>query len=202
MLTNSTLIKLNPSEPLSLPHYNELSENAKLLLKPEHSIAEIIEILTANELHTDVVKIFAYRLPTREAIWWSYCCALEAERVAENKDALDTLQIVKQWIYQPGESLRRAAEVASQKLEFKTPSSWVATAVFWSGGSIAPVDSPEVFISQQHLGRAVTGAVMLATALNNPNNVEANYKHYLTLALDIANGGNGGLDGTTRSASY
>jgi|LakMenEpi03Aug12_release.lakeMendotaPanAssembly.Ray.scaffolds.fasta_scaffold546096_2 hypothetical protein len=191
MLDIGNLAKVTPKKAIPLSQLCNLSDDAKLVLKAELSVIEYFTLLMGKELYIDVVKLLAQGLPIREGIWWSYCCAIEAEQDKANEDVLNTLQVVKHWIYQPNETYRRAAEVAAKKLEFKTPSSWVATAVFWSGGSVAPSDSPDVYIPEEHIGKAIAGAIMLACALDQNDNIQANYKRYLSRGFDIADGGNG-----------
>jgi hypothetical protein len=64
-------------------------------------------------------------------------------------------------------------------------------AAFWSGGSLAPENLPEVAAPPQLLGSAVASAVMLAAVKPEPKFAGQKRARYVQAAVDIANGGNG-----------
>ena len=81
---------------------------------------------------------------------------------------LATLSAAEEWVYQPTEDNRRQAMAYAEAAEFKTASSWAATAAFWSAGSMAPADVPIVPPAFDLTAKAVTGAVLLAAASAEP----------------------------------
>ena len=72
-----------------------------------------------------------------------------------------------------------------------SPAASAAMAAFWSGGSLAPENLPEVAAPPQLLGSAVASAVMLAAVTPEAKLAAQKRARYLQAAVDIANGGNG-----------
>jgi hypothetical protein len=87
----------------------------------------------------------------------------------------------------------RAALARAQATDFKSPAAWAAAAAFWSGGSLAPENLPEIAPPAHLMGSAVAGAVMLAAVKSEPQFAQQKRERYLASAIDIANGGNGRL---------
>lgn len=185
------LSKINPKDASTVSSKVELSDEAKLGLTNHTTVVSFIGFLVENHLYLDAIKLLSQGLPVRESIWWAYICVSEVEKEKTNPDTRHALSIIETWVYQPEESNRRAAEEIAKKLEFKTPASWVAMAIFWSGGSIAPANNPEVLIPSHYVGKAIVGAMMLAAASANSEDLQENYKRYLLSGINIANGGNG-----------
>jgi hypothetical protein len=77
----------------------------------------------------------------------------------------------------------------AQETGYQSPASWAAIAAFWSGGSMAPPEAPAVAPPQHLIGRAVWGAVMIATG--TPPETEKRQRQLLNQGVDIARGGNG-----------
>ncbi len=170
----------------------ELTAEATLLTTEELTPVQLYALLLQGKLYTDAVNFLAHGLPKREAIWWAYLCAEKTEGLDDaSKEIKKALQAIKEWVYQPNEKARRAIEKMAESLKFKNATSWTAIAAFWSGGSITPKDTPEVMPNEYLSAKAVAGAVMLAAALNNPEQVEKNYAYFLAQGADIASGGNG-----------
>jgi hypothetical protein len=66
-------------------------------------------------------------------------------------------------------------------------------AAFWSGGSLAPPESPAVPPAANLTAKAVAGAVMLAAVVPDPVQAPEKYRHFFDLGVDIACGGKGKL---------
>ncbi len=171
----------------------KLSDEAKLLITNKITSADYLELLLKNNFYPDAIKFLAKALPVREAIWWAYLCSSQTEINTANEDALAALDIAEKWVYQPDEILRRTAEAIAKKLNYKTASSWLATAIFWSNGSITPPDNLPVIAPDYLASYAVAGAIMLAAAFNKTNPIKENYQRYLQQGINIANGGNGDI---------
>ena len=120
-------------------------------------------------------------------------CARTALGVVPATEELKSLSLAEAWVLEPSEANRRAAMAAAEASEFKTPASWAAVAAFWSGGSMAPADLPEVPPAENLTGKAVTAAVMIAVGLGEPDKMEDRYRQLLARGLDVARGGNGSV---------
>src|SRR5215510_2858278 len=110
----------------------------------------------------DAVRYLANALLQREAVWWACIAARAALGSAKRPTDLDSVTAAEAWVYKPTEENRRAAMTKAQATQFDTPCAWAAVAAFWSGGSMAPPDVPVVPPPPFLIGRAVSGAVMLA----------------------------------------
>lgn len=185
------LSKLAGLKALAICACFDLSDDALSLLTGAFTPTQFFIELMQARLYVDAVHFLAHGLPKREAIWWAYLCAEATESISTSQDNLETLELIKKWVFNPDEVLRRAAELMAEKLKYKTAASWAAIAIFWSGGSITPVDTPEVMPDKNLCAKAVAGAILLAAALYEPENISKNYERFLLQGVNIANGGNG-----------
>ena len=168
--TITELKKFTSELAINICEHFKLSEDAKHLIDAKLQATEFLQRLIDKNFYHDAVQFLAHGLPKREAIWWAYLCAEQTE-LSDKKtdnDILEALKITKAWIYEPQETTRRLAEKAAEKLTFKTAASWIAMAVFWSGGSITPLNQPAVEPNKFLSAKAVSGAVMLAVVAKNP----------------------------------
>ena len=173
----------------------ELSPDAAALLTPEQSVIQFFAALHGAALWDDAAKVMAYALPKRQAVWWAFLCAEstiapdapEAERAA--------LDAAEQWVRRQDDETRRDAFTKAQTAGFDAPASWAAVAAFWSGGSIAPADCPDVPPGPTLTAKAVAGAVALSAVAGDPAQAADRRRAFVTRGVDIANGGAGRVDG-------
>jgi hypothetical protein len=149
-------------------------------------------LLTAKNLN-HAVQFFAFALPAREAVWWACQCSREELPDPVPQALQDVIAAAETWVRQPTEEHRRAAMSRAQATDFQAPAAWAAVAAFWSGGSLAPENLPEVPAPAHLLGCAVAGAVMLAAVKSEPQSADQKRERYVASAIDIANGGTGRL---------
>jgi hypothetical protein len=168
----------------------ELSTEARLHLNPQIAPLSFLDLLEANELHADALQFLARALPKREAVWWSATCIRELDSDAKRPELTAGLDAAEAWVYRPSEDNRRAAEKAAAAIKGSHPTKWTAMAAFWSGGSLAPPDKPEVKPPEDFTGKAVAGAVLMAAALD-PFQSAARNKKFIAAGRDIATGGTG-----------
>ena len=155
------------------------------------------DLLAAKNL-TGAVQFFAFALPPREAVWWACLCSRDALREPVPEPLKDAVDAAEAWVRDPSEGHRRAAMARAQATDLKSPAAWAAVAAFWSGGSLAPENLPEVPAAPHLTGCAVAGAVMLAAVIFEPQFAEQRRARYIASAIDIANGGNGRLKSAAR----
>ena len=129
-------------------------------------------------------------MPVRECIWWGYSCIrFLCDDLPEIQGK--ALEICFRWLQEPTEANRRLAELSAKQCELDNACGWLAQAVFWSGGSITPVNGPESPAPPYLYSHAVAGAICLAAVLPDGRKGEANYKDCIASGIDIANGGTG-----------
>jgi hypothetical protein len=171
----------------------ELTEPAKEMVAGAGNPEAYLGSLAKAGLMSDAIRWLAQGLRPRESVWWA-CLAARAYVEWGNKLAdadLAALTAAETWVFKPEEENRRAAMARAQETGYQSPASWAAIAAFWSGGSMAPPDVPAVPPPQHLIGRAVWGAIMIATGTAPPPEVEKRQKRLLDQGLDIARGGNG-----------
>ena len=102
--------------------------------------------------------------------------------------------IPQHWALSPSEDLRRKSELLANRLKLNCGPSWVSQAVFWNGsGSIVAPDLPTVLPDPYLYAKAVAGAINHAAALPVWDQTSPYYENAVIAAIDIAQGGNGGL---------
>ena len=153
------------------------------------------QLVSARELEA-AVKFLAFGLPKREAVWWACVCARMELPEPAQEPVLNALVAAETWVRKPTDENRRAAMASAQAAKFESPAAWAAVAAFWSSGSMAPPDLPEVPAAPHLMGVAVLGSVTLAAVLKNPELADEKRERYLAAAVNIANGGNGRVPAT------
>jgi hypothetical protein len=157
---------------------------------------DFLGMLVTDRKLEEAVKFLAFALPRREAVWWACVCARMELAEPAPEPVLNALAAAETWVRKPTDEHRRAAMVAAQAAKFESPAAWAAVAAFWSSGSMAPPDLPEVPPAAHLMGVAVLGAVTLAAVLVSPELAEQKRERYLAAAVNIANGGNGRVQST------
>lgn len=148
------------------------------------------QLVGAKEFES-AVKFLAFALPRREAVWWACVCARLELTDPAAEPVLNALAAAETWVRKPTDENRRAAMTAAQTAKFESPAAWAAVAAFWSSGSMAPPDLPEVPAAPHLMGVAVLGSVTLAAVLVSPELADERRERYVAAAVNIANGGNG-----------
>ncbi len=174
----------------------EPGEGARALLARHTTAGAFLSALIAARLWVDAIRLLAFALPNREGVWWACLAARDAMDGEVPAGWLPCLEAAEAWVYRPGEDTRRAAFPPAEKDAFESPAAYAALAAFWSGGSLAPADAPEVPPSPVLCPTAVAAAVMLAAVLHDPRQAEAKYRKFIAAGINIANGGNGRTGGT------
>ena len=169
----------------------ELASKLKLTPLPSESVEQfshrLLDGAVDGDGDNDVLNFLACALPKRPGIWWAVqCIRTEQSRVAEEDESL--LDVIEDWVSHPSESLRRQAMAAAEKLEMATPAALTGVAVFWSHGSMAPIEAPVVPAKDDLTSKALAGAVILASVVRTPERAAARRKTFTTLALKIAAG--------------
>jgi hypothetical protein len=167
-------------------------ETAGLLSGCKDSISAFL-LLQEKGLLVDATKFAAHALPKREAVWWACMCSRHTAPAGQKEAELALLQAAEQWVRRPSDEQRRSAFALAQSSGFGSPEAWAAVAAFWSGDSMSPPDQPAVPPPPDAVGRAVAGAVALASVRVRPERHAQRLARFLESARDIASGGPGQL---------
>ncbi len=156
------------------------------ILDTNIGVSEFLEALRNKGLYRDAIRFLSHALPKREAIWWSCVCIRSSDIILE-KQNLDSLETTEDWVRTLSEENRLKARDAALIEKLETPTSWAAISAFWSQGSIAPPSAPIVLASESLSPNAVSGAIILAGVLQNPQNSSTKYENFLQKGIDIGN---------------
>ncbi len=159
-------------------------------VSPELTPVELINQLYQQKQWQNLVSFLCYALRPTEAIWWGYLCIDTLDSPLTDVQS-QTVTVVEHWLHAPDETHRRAAEIVIKQVGLDNPAGWLAQAVFWSGGSITPLDAPENPAPPFLFCPAIAGAISLAAVLPDGAKGEKRYRQFIQMGIDIANGGTG-----------
>lgn len=153
----------------------ELEDEPRAFLLPEHSPFEFFEVLIEKSQLLDAIRFVAVWLAPRHAIHWALTCVRELSSDNLAKREQDALLAVSKWLEEPTEEHRRGAMKLAEITEFESAAGWVAGAAFWSGGSIAPPDLPEVPPDESLVAKAVTTSLLMLATQGDPKKINQSY---------------------------
>ncbi len=188
-MNEQSLKKFNHEKILEVIDEIEVPDDVCDQVRSKHTDMQIINFLIQSDLYDEAIKFLAFGLPIREAVWWAYICSEELERDEKCSNTQNALRAINDWVKNPNDDVRRQTKVFADALDLYTPTSWAAIAVFWSGGSIAPQDKPEVEADDFMSGYAVSNSLILAA--ERDEKPAEKKKLYIKRGLHIAMGGNG-----------
>jgi len=172
----------------------DLDDPAKALLSDDptdkQSVRQFYTLLGKQQLYTDAIRFLAHALPKREAIWWATRCVRAALGETEpSRTDRNALEAAEHWALEPDEKNRRAAQSPADATGYETACGWLAAGAFWSGGSIAPPDMPEVPPKETLTAQAAVVAINL-TATIDPKKTPQRYAEFYSLGAAVADGQN------------
>jgi hypothetical protein len=185
------LKKISAARARDICNHFDLSAEAKGLLGDAMPPAQFLDLLVEKGHLMDAIRLLAFALPKREAVWWACLCAREMLAPDAAPDLADAIKAAEAWVYKPTEENRRAAMEKAERAGFDKPASWAAVGAFWSGGSMAPPNAPEVPPAETLTAKAVSGAILLAAVQREPERAGERHRLFLEDGIDIAMGGTG-----------
>ncbi len=172
----------------------DLSTQAKAFLVPDLSPQGYLSLLVDAEAIGDAVRFLAFALPVREGVWWA-CTVFHSQSDQQGDIEESCIRRAAQWVYDPTEQNRRACMMAAESASFDGAAAYAALAAFWSGGSLAPEGMPDA-PADPSLGHIGVGAsVLLSITAGDPLTLADRFRVAMRRGADIANGGNGRLEG-------
>jgi hypothetical protein len=144
-----------------------LSDDAVAFMPESENTLAYLNKLCDEELFNDAFLTLARVLPTQYAIIWASRCV--AEHCVGKPDQGDQrcLDLVKQWLTNPDEKVRRATMDAADARDYDGPWAWLAAAVGFSGGSLAPENQAEIQ-PPRHLTAVAVSACLTSIAVTDP----------------------------------
>ncbi len=154
----------------------DLEDASRRLLRPGLPPAPYIDALVDSGQFADAIRVLAVYLPKPVAIRWALDCTAAAGQGTLPPPQQACVEAVSAWLDDPGESQRRAAMRAADASGYSGPLSWIALAVFWSGGSIAPPELPEVEPEPQLCGQGVNAALLMLATHGDPTRTQERFE--------------------------
>lgn len=164
----------------------DLEDASRDILDDSMTPLEYVQALAEHKQFTDAIKVLAFSMESRKAIWWAYQAVREHAADLLIPDDLIAFNAVYDWICTPDDRNRRSAMETGQAAEFEGPGSWLAAAAFWSGESIAPPDLPKVPPDPTLVSQAVMVSMILSATLARPRDMQGLYAEVLAFGLDFA----------------
>jgi hypothetical protein len=168
-------------------HYRP-SKEARKLLQADWTPLRFVEELVRAVLYADAVEFLAHALPKREAIWWACLGTRYALGADQAPDQFAALKAAVEWVLEPDEPKRRAAQTAGEAVGFDHPGGLAALAVYGSGGSLGPPEFPEVPPGPYMTAQAVSGSIAMASAAGPQAGMPDIGRELVELGIAIAEG--------------
>lgn len=189
MASSSTSIPLR-FQRAELEAKADLTPEGKALLAriahPEKLIAALVEAGNAR----DAIHALTMILPHRQAVWWACLAVRLLPDLDRRKADLAAVAAAERWVQGGGGGdAERAGELANACDPDFAPT-WVATAAYWSGPSIAPRGQQAVPPAPHLPGVAARIALLLLP--QEPTLAgRVVFADWLPIGLALAAGGNG-----------
>lgn len=143
--------------------------------------------LLASGDDNDSLNFLACALPKRLGVWWAIKCLRSEDGLVAAADK-PLMEAVETWVTSPSDESRRNAMELAEASGMETAAAWAAVTAFWSHGSMGPKEQPDVPAGDELASKALSGAVILASVSQSPENAPARRKSFVEIALDIAAG--------------
>lgn len=191
--------KIRAERAVDLAVPGDDDDNLLAEARTEDPVEAVIERLVVAERFPEAVKVLAFALPKREAVWWACVVARGVLTLSRRlKTATACLEAAEAWVYKPVEDRRQACYRAIHGADADAPAVLAAMAAAWSGGTLTPpdVEAPMDPIPPDDAltPLMVSNAVTVAAVMHEPENAPARFRRFLAQGRDIATGGKGVID--------
>ncbi len=187
-MDRGVLTKLSAKTAAEVCELYRLPKNAQKLLRADLAPQQFVEVLFQAGLYVDAFDFLAHALPKRDAIWWACLSVRHALGPALPPKEFAAVKAAVEWVLEPDEPKRRAAQAAAEAAGFATPAACAALAVFGSGGSLVPPNLPEVPPEPSMTAQAVSRAITLASVQVDPGTISDVQREILELGIAIGEG--------------
>lgn len=189
-MSNGTLARVSARTAAEVCGRFDIGEEARALLRPEHSPDQFIGLLTEKKNFPAAIRFLAHALPKPESVWWACLCVRETTGPTPLPFAKAALDAAERWLGNPTEDNRRAAMPAGQAAGLSTAAGAAALAAFVSGGSLGPPNVPPIPPGENMTGQVVGGAVLLAAVEKEPEKAIERFRSFLNRGIEVAKGTN------------
>lgn len=162
-----------------------LSDAAKPLVTADVRPSRLVHLLESHNLFKDAIQFLAHGLPIALVIKWGCACVREllpADQIQRSKESLDSAET---WLKSPNDEVRWRAKRAADQSGLSSPVDLIAMAVFLSGGSITPPDTPETPPPLYVACKMIVGSIQLAVLSQFPEKAGERYRRALQISRDV-----------------
>ena len=153
--------------------------------------------LSTSSRPSDAILFISHLLPRREAVWWAIQCV---RALTAGSDGDETLRAAETWVRTPEDDNRRAALGIANDADRRKPTTWLAFAAGWSGGSLLPADQKPVPPPPGACAMAANSAIMLAVAAGDPRAIVDRIEACAEAGVRFASGGEPTVSGLEAAA--
>lgn len=158
-----------------------LSSAGKALVTGDADGAALVRRLVDASLEIDALRLFAYLIPIRKAVWWGCLCSWHGNGGKPEILEDESLRAAVAWVRTPGESEWIIAEQSAKGDGCRSPGGCCAQAVGWAGFL-----SPSGSWTHRDLrvaARLVASSALMVVSRSNP-------RQLLTLGVEVVRGVN------------
>ena len=135
---------------------------------------------------SSAIVFLAHLLPRREAVWWARQCVAAILGPRADDEAFRAADV---WVRAPEEENRRAALAIGGSADQAFPTTWLALAAAWSGGSMTAPDVKPMAAPPAACAQAANAAIMLAITQSDPKVFRGWIDACVEAGLRFADGG-------------
>jgi hypothetical protein len=146
----------------------------------------LIDELAQQEKFLDALRLRAYLLSKRQAVWWGCLCMRDELNAPLRPPQSAAVKAAAIWVSNPDEENRRLAEQQAAAAKYSGPGAALALSAFWSGGSIAPPENPEVLPDERLTSQGVASALIAAAYIGDPTKANPRLHAFLDKGKEIA----------------
>lgn len=163
-----------------------VSDEGKAIFKPDLGPSKFVHLLESKNLFKDAIQFLAHGFPIEIAVKWACACSRELLSPDRLEGAKESLERVEAWLKARDDSTRWNAREAAEKSGLSSPADLIAMAVFFSGGSITPPETPATPPPPYLANKMLGGAIQLAVLSQKPEQAVERYKTTLRISREMA----------------
>ena len=176
--------KLRRFDPALLQRWLQLPPDHRDLVNVIDDPAALLWRLGQLSLWTQSIRLLAYALPEREAVWWSCMCVRHTAPILPEPEQL-AVAAAEAWVRRPEKATRHEAALAASAPGYAAPGAWSALGAVWS--------QRERLLPDLCGGRGAATAVTRSAARGGPKRVQERLRRFVISGVDVGNGGAGRL---------
>jgi hypothetical protein len=162
----------------------DLSDDALELMTDAANTRGFLQRLADAELYSDSFQALARALPKNFAIVWARDCLSAIDLGGRPESAVQCLQAVDAWLSAPDEAARRRAADLADAANYAHPEAWLAAAIGWSSGSLAP-EGLETVRPADHLTAVAAAACLSLLASAEPEEAAVRSSEFIERGLSM-----------------